>query len=99
MTAKELYELDFYAWTQETARLLREGRFEKVDIKNLVEEVEDLGKSERNRLEGRLEALIQHLLYIAYLTRDPERHGHGWRHAVERARDKALRVLKEKSQF
>jgi hypothetical protein len=33
MTAKELYERDFYAWTQETARLLREGRFEKLDIK------------------------------------------------------------------
>ncbi|VVM07867.1 hypothetical protein MAMT_01964 [Methylacidimicrobium tartarophylax] len=33
MTAKELYERDFYAGTQETARLLREGRFEKLDIK------------------------------------------------------------------
>ncbi|WP_018289628.1 DUF29 domain-containing protein [Verrucomicrobium sp. 3C] len=99
MTTKELYERDLYAWTQETARLLRARRFSELDLKNLIEEVEDLGSSERHRLEGQLEALIEHLLYIGYLTTDPERDGHGWRYAVERARDKALRVLKKNPSF
>ncbi|VVM04474.1 hypothetical protein MAMT_00107 [Methylacidimicrobium tartarophylax] len=47
MTAKKLYERDFYAGTQETARLLRERRFGDVDLANLIEEVETLGRSER----------------------------------------------------
>ena len=39
-----LYETDFYAWTQQQATLIREGRWEEVDRSNLVEEIESLGK-------------------------------------------------------
>ncbi|WP_018291961.1 DUF29 domain-containing protein [Verrucomicrobium sp. 3C] len=65
MTTKEFYERDLYAWTQETARLLREGRFDKLDIKNLIEEVEDLGSSQWSRLESRLETLMEHTFSIS----------------------------------
>lgn len=42
-----LYETDFYTWTQRQATLIREGRWEEVDRSNLVEEIESLGKQQR----------------------------------------------------
>ncbi len=60
-TAK-LYDEDFLVWTEETARLLRAGRFDALDIEHLAEEIEDMGKSEKHELHTRLRTLIQHLL-------------------------------------
>ncbi|NEQ84177.1 MAG: DUF29 domain-containing protein [Moorea sp. SIO2I5] len=44
---EKAYTKDFHSWTQQTAQLLREGRWQEIDLDNLIEEVEDLGKSER----------------------------------------------------
>ena len=41
-----VYHEDFYGWTQEQARLLREHRINELDLENLLEEVESMGKSE-----------------------------------------------------
>jgi hypothetical protein len=56
------YEVDFFAWSQEQARLLRSGRFSQLDVAHLVEEIEDFGKRERRAFECRLAVLIGHLL-------------------------------------
>jgi hypothetical protein len=39
----DLYEKDFYAWCFEQADLIKQGNFQKLDIENLVEEMESLG--------------------------------------------------------
>ena len=39
--AKDLYEADFYVWAQDQAELLRERRFDDLDLTHLVDEVED----------------------------------------------------------
>jgi hypothetical protein len=57
-----VYERDFYGWTQEQARHLREHDFAQLDIDNLVEEIESMGRSERQQLTNRLEVLLIHLL-------------------------------------
>jgi hypothetical protein len=62
----ELYEADFYAWTQQQAKLLRERRWEDLDIENLVEEVHAVGISERREIKGRLIVLLAHLLKWMY---------------------------------
>ena len=54
------YESDFHAWTFEQARRLRAG--EAVDVKNVAEELETLGRSEQEQLTNRLAVLLQHLL-------------------------------------
>ncbi len=41
-TAKNLYDADFYAWAHDQAELLRDKRFDELDLENLIEEVEDL---------------------------------------------------------
>jgi Domain of unknown function DUF29 len=57
-----LYEIDFYAWTQQQAAFIRDGRWEEIDRSNLVEEIESLGKQQRQELRNRLGVLLGHLL-------------------------------------
>ena len=56
------YEMDFYAWTVEQARLLRCGELSAIDAENIAEEIESTGRSDRRELESRLVVLIAHLL-------------------------------------
>lgn len=56
------YDDDFFAWTQEQARLLRAGEFSQLDIANAAEELEDMGRNVRNELRHRLVVLVMHLL-------------------------------------
>ncbi len=57
-----LYDDDFAAWASETARQLRAGRFSEIDVEHVAEEIEDMGKSEKRELLGRLTVLVMHLL-------------------------------------
>ncbi len=57
-----LYETDFYAWTQEQIPLLRLGKFNQIDLQNIAEEIECLGKQQRQELRNRLAVLLGHLL-------------------------------------
>lgn len=43
--AKNLYDTDYYAWTQEQIQLLKVGKLNQLDIANLIEEIADLGGS------------------------------------------------------
>lgn len=61
-TNSSLYEQDFYAWAQEQAKLLREGAWKCLDIVNLAEEIECLGKQQRQELRNRLGVLFGDLL-------------------------------------
>jgi hypothetical protein len=56
------YENDFYAWTRAQARHLREGTFAQLDIENIAEELECMGRSDRREIESRLVVLLAHLL-------------------------------------
>src|SRR6476661_110598 len=60
--AASLYDRDFVAWTSETARLLRAGRFDETDIEHVAEEIEDMGKRDKRELHGVLTVLLLHLL-------------------------------------
>ncbi|WP_414529669.1 DUF29 domain-containing protein [Nodularia chucula] len=61
-TAANLYETDFYAWTQQQSQLLRGQEWKHLDLPNLIEEIEALGRKERQELRNRLSILIAHLL-------------------------------------
>ena len=49
-----LYDQDLQRWIEQTVNQLRNRDFESLDIEHLVEELVDLGKSERNALKGNL---------------------------------------------
>jgi hypothetical protein len=78
-----IYETDFYLWTQEQATLLREGRLDELDVPNLVEEIDSLGRSQRHELRSRLRVLLMHLLKWQY---QPERQGPSWESTISEQR-------------
>jgi len=69
------YDEDFFAWTQEQARLLREGEVADIDLENLAEEIESVGKSDRREIRNRLTVLLVHLLKWQF---QPKRRGSSW---------------------
>jgi hypothetical protein len=91
-SAQPLYETDFYAWSEEQARAIREGRFEDLDIENVAEEIEDLGKRERRELQNRLEVILSHLLKWVYL---PRKRTSSWRNTIREQRRRLADHLDE----
>jgi Domain of unknown function DUF29 len=63
---KTLYEQEYGRWLEEQVNLLRSRRFEELDVENLVEELEELNKSNERELESHLIVLIAHLLKWEY---------------------------------
>ena len=58
----KLYDTDFFEWANVKAQLLREGKFDQIDVSHLIEETEDLGKDEFWALEGNIQIVLMHLL-------------------------------------
>lgn len=85
-----LYETDFYAWTLEQSKLLQISDFKGLDIVNLVEEIESLGKQQRQELENRLVILLGHLLKWDY---QPERRSKSWKATIREQRRAIQRLM------
>jgi hypothetical protein len=62
MSQSPLYDRDFYAWANEQAALLREGKLGDADIEHIAQEIESMGKTEKRELLNRLTVLMLHLL-------------------------------------
>ena len=92
MVAKDLYDRDFFEWTQCNAALLRAGQLDQADIEHIAEEIEDMGKSQRRALESRLEVLLAHLLKWRF---QPDYRGPSWEATIELQRHKLAKLLKE----
>jgi hypothetical protein len=87
-----LYDLDFCAWTAEQAALLRAGRLDQLDIDNMAEEIETLGRSEKRELVSRLAVLLTHLLKWQY---QPGYRSGSWRTTIRLQRDEVAEHLGE----
>jgi hypothetical protein len=83
---------DYYRWTQETIEKLRQGKLNEINIEHLIEEIEDMGKSERWALESRLSVLLGHLLKWQY---QPEGRSYSWQGTINGQRKKLHRLLRE----
>lgn len=86
--ATDLYETDFYAWTQDQAARLRRLQAQAVnldlDLPHLAEEVEDLGKAERNAVRSQVRRLLEHCLKLEHSRSDRPRGQ--WRASIIEAR-------------
>ncbi|HAT14293.1 MAG TPA: DUF29 domain-containing protein [Microcoleaceae bacterium UBA11344] len=87
-----LYETDFYAWTQKQAEFLRDGKWTQLDLVNLIEEIESLGKQQRSELRNRLSILIGHLLKWEYQS---NRRSRSWLMTIRVQRRDTLELLSE----
>src|ERR1051325_1158193 len=88
----DLYETDFYAWTQEQARLFSERRWNDLDLHNLVDEVQSVGSSEKREIRRRLAVLLAHLLKWKF---QPGLRGPSWRDTIKDQRTQLLEIMED----
>src|SRR5262245_41185278 len=73
---RQLYGQDLYAWAKAQADLLRAGRYADLDLKHLIEEVDDLGESLKRSVRSRIRTIIERLVKLEYSpVREPRA---GW---------------------
>lgn len=83
---------DFNLWIDQTAQLLREGRWPEIDVLTLIDEVEDLGKRERRGIASQLTRLLLHLLKWQY---QPQRRSDSWLDSITDARTQIELALED----
>jgi len=86
------YEKDFYAWLMFNVGLIRDGRLTEVDAKNIAEELEGMGISQRHQLVNRLVVLIAHLLKWKYQSL---RRSSSWRGTIIEQRRRLRQLVKD----
>ncbi|ELS33926.1 MULTISPECIES: DUF29 domain-containing protein [Pseudanabaena] len=86
------YEQDFLKWTQQQAEYLQKGRWAELDVKNLIEELEALGRSEQKELSSYFQILVMHLLKCQY---QPEKRTPSWNNTLSNCRDKIQDCLED----
>ena len=83
-----LYDADFYAWAQQQAETLR--RLEAthptlpLDFAHLIEEVEDLARSDLRLVKSQLRRIIRHLLKLQHSPAPAPRRQ--WLNTIDQAR-------------
>lgn len=92
MNTITLYEQDFLKWTEQQVDYLQKGDWDKLDIENLVEEVEASGRSKQKELGGYLQVLLMYLLKCEY---QPERRTGSWNTTLSNCRDKIQDCLED----
>ncbi|MBE9228731.1 DUF29 domain-containing protein [Phormidium sp. LEGE 05292] len=74
-----LYEQDFYLWLQTNINLLKQGKFTEIDLENLLEELESMGRSDKNALKSNLRVFLMRLLKYKY---QPEKQTNSWLYTI-----------------
>jgi hypothetical protein len=86
------YEGDFALWLQAQAELLRERKFELLDVENLAEEVDSMGKNLHRELKSRLRVLLVHLLKCKF---QPGHRSHNWLGTLHEQRNEIALLLEQ----
>lgn len=92
MDKSVLYENDFYAWTQQQSELIALKDWNSLDTVNVIEEIESLGRKERQELRNRLGILLGHLLKWQF---QPEQRSNSWRGAIREQRKQINLLLQD----
>jgi len=82
----DLYETDFYSWSQQQGALLRSGDVHRADLANIAEEIETLGRSEAAALESAYRVIAMH---------QPEMASRSWKASIIRERLNVKRLLRD----
>ncbi|MBI1205705.1 MAG: DUF29 family protein [Azospirillum sp.] len=94
-----LYDDDYFAWTQAQGAALRRVAAKRVnldhdlDLENLAEEIESMGRSDWQGLQSALAAIVEHLLKLEYSPAPGPRGG--WNVSVVKQRDAAEAAIED----
>jgi hypothetical protein len=84
---KQLYETDPYLWLEKTIEILKAQTLNDLDIENLIEELESLGRRDFNKVRSLLRQIMIHLLLLEYWVEEYERNYRHWRGEIAIFRD------------
>jgi hypothetical protein len=90
MLTQRLYDQDFQQWLEKTINQLEQKDFNNLDIDHLIEELKDLGKSDKNALESNLVILLSHLLKLVIQADAPDTMKTSWYRSVIEHRERLL---------
>jgi hypothetical protein len=98
------YDRDFDSWIQQHIALLKQGRVNEIDIDHLIEELEDMGKSNRRELVNRFVPLIAHLLKWQYQYKQLQDKwitftGGSWKGTITEQRTNIIDILTDMPSF
>jgi hypothetical protein len=79
MITNNLYAEDYNLWLEKTASLLKNKNFAELDLENLVEEIESMGRNEKNAVKSNLRVLIMHLLKYKV---QPQNRSNSWLYTI-----------------
>ncbi|GBF80443.1 DUF29 domain-containing protein [Aphanothece sacrum] len=70
-----LYETDYYGWLETTIEKLRSRQFSVLDLENLIEELESMGRTDLRMANSLIKQIIIHRLKLDNLPDiDPRKH-------------------------
>ncbi|MEB3312228.1 MAG: DUF29 domain-containing protein [Snowella sp.] len=92
--SSSLYDQDFQLWIEQTIKQLENSDFEQLDRQHLIEELADLGKSEKRALESNLMILLAHLLKLKVQSDAPAMMQQSWLNSVDENRKRIQKSLK-----
>ncbi|MFS0518222.1 DUF29 domain-containing protein [Nostoc sp. UIC 10607] len=93
LSLKDLYEIDDHLWLEETIKLLKAKHLEKLDLENLIEELENLGRRDKAQVASLLEQIIRHLLLLQYCTEKSQYNSGHWKAEIRSFRNPLKRNL------
>ncbi|MEH2146231.1 DUF29 domain-containing protein [Nostoc sp.] len=94
-TTQTLYDQDYYLWLRTTINQLRTSQFSSVDLDNLIEELEDMGRSHKRTVKSLLIRLFEHLLKLTYWNVERERNEGHWKGEIRTFRREIKDELKD----
>jgi hypothetical protein len=90
---KQLYDIDDDEWLEQTINLLKNHQFQQLDLDNLIEELEDLGREKKNAVASLLDQIIRHLLLLQYWTTEAEYNSVHWQEEIYNFRTQLRRTI------
>jgi hypothetical protein len=88
----DIYETDFVRWTEQAVELLKQRKFNELDLEHLIEEIEDLGNSEKKAIRSQVTRLLMHLLKWQYQS---EKRSASWSSSIKGSRKQIKRLIRD----
>ena len=94
-STRSLYDQDYYLWLEETIKQLRSGYFSALDLENLIEELESMGRSEKRAIKSLLTRLLEHLLKLTYWHEERDYNANKWKSEITNFRTQIIDLLQD----